>query len=591
MFSSSSESLESINSSSDGDFLVDLSYFDSEYESKSHIKKAVDDYHHMCRRQYIAVENDSRRFYFKCSCRELCEFNLNFNLKNGNWSRSNRRAAHSCNVALQSLIDKSTSTSHICALPKVREWMNIVKRNATTKGLGNVLASIGYTVPYHALKRALKQLKLETFMGDKLQYSLLKSYVVKLNAKGQFAVLEHDPNDRFLRFSAVFWEGIQGFKVYKDRGLQLDATFIKNSTGGTLMMACYKNGNNNIRIIGLAVVPSESEETWTWFLTIMKQKLCVSPTFIISDREKGLLKAVEMFPGVHHAYCLRHVLENFNLRFKDKKLKDNVWGLAKATSQQSFQAAEMKIEAKNKAALEWLIQIGYDKITLLHSPVCKFGMLTSNNVESINSRLKALRLLPIVELLLGVEAMVLVDRHHDWTMAQDWTGEITKYATKTLKKHLLTAEKHGFTLLQTSTHQFLVFCQFPLQSTLQVGLYPVTSCSCGSFEQFQLPCTHIAFVLNEMKIDYHRFVGSTWGKDLFLRAAAPIFPDYPLTVISELESIPLTEPLLTKKRGRPKKKRIESQCATVELDSRPKKVRKCGLCQGTGHNRRSCSRG
>lgn len=42
-----------------------------------------------------------------------------------------------------------------------------------------------------------------------------------------------------------------------------------------------------------------------------------------------------------------------------------------------------------------------------------------------------------------------------------------------------------------------------------------------------------------------------------------------------------------KKRGRPKKKRIESQGATLDLD-RPKKKKKCANCGEFGHNKRGC---
>lgn len=45
------------------------------------------------------------------------------------------------------------------------------------------------------------------------------------------------------------------------------------------MFACYRNGNNNIRIVGLAVVKGESESTWSWFLMKLKEKLTFMPSF------------------------------------------------------------------------------------------------------------------------------------------------------------------------------------------------------------------------------------------------------------------------------------------------------------------------
>ncbi len=45
--------------------------------------------------------------------------------------------------------------------------------------------------------------------------------------------------------------------MYAVRGIQLDGTFLKHKTGGVLLVACFKDADNNIRIVAVAVVPSE----------------------------------------------------------------------------------------------------------------------------------------------------------------------------------------------------------------------------------------------------------------------------------------------------------------------------------------------
>ena len=45
------------------------------------------------------------------------------------------------------------------------------------------------------------------------------------------------------------------------------------------------------------------------------------PAFVISDRDKGLINAVKLFPGVPHFFCFRHLMENFNKRFKNARAK------------------------------------------------------------------------------------------------------------------------------------------------------------------------------------------------------------------------------------------------------------------------------
>ena len=76
--------------------------------------------------------------------------------------------------------------------------------------------------------------------------------------------------------------------MYFERGMQCDATFLKNCFGGTLLVSCYKDGNNNIRILAVAIVSTENENNWSQFLGLIKQNIVKFPACIISDREKGL---------------------------------------------------------------------------------------------------------------------------------------------------------------------------------------------------------------------------------------------------------------------------------------------------------------
>ena len=87
-------------------------------------------------------------------------------------------------------------------------------------------------------------------------------------------------------------------------------------------------------------------------------------------------------------------------------MKDSAWGIAKAHTQRQLDFAIDKM-GTDPAAIQWLQEIGLEKLTLLKSPVCRFGMMTSNNVESVNSRLLDFRQWPIMELLINLERMVI----------------------------------------------------------------------------------------------------------------------------------------------------------------------------------------
>ena len=52
--------------------------------------------------------------------------------------------------------------------------------------------------------------------------------------------------------------------------------------------------------------------------------------------------------------------------------------------------------------VQWLRDVGLEHFALSKSPHARFGICTSNNVESVNSSIRALRKLPVMEMLIGI---------------------------------------------------------------------------------------------------------------------------------------------------------------------------------------------
>ena len=403
-------------------------FYLNDAKSKEDVTRMVTEYHINNRRNFKVNRSDKRRISFLCKSGTQCEFKLNFNFSD--LTNPSIAAKHTC---IASPIDKF-KCDYICNLTFVVDYMNTQKRMANTAGLDAILKANGFKLGYNARFRIIHKLRNEMFGKDEEQYALIKSYCNILISKQQLVLFEKVENV-FYRLCVIYREGLQGFAYYYERGLQIDATFIKNETKGTLMVACYKDGNNNIRIIGVAVVQCENEENWTWFLSILKDNLVEQPEFIISDRDKGLLNAVNIFSGVHHAYCFRHVMENFNQKFKDKQLKKDSWGIAKARNDCQRNNSMLKVSRRD-GAIEWFENIGFDHLTLMDSPVCRYGMVTSNNVESTNSRFRHLRKLPIMELLIGIEAIVSLDFLSGHQAALAWNGLLTRFARKMYQSNL-----------------------------------------------------------------------------------------------------------------------------------------------------------
>lgn len=241
------------------------------YTSADDIRSKLVSYHAHIGRDFRYVQNDGRRIYVACTDLD-CSFKVNFNFRKS-FAPPTTAIPHNCSAWTTHPTARADKAQYLSKRSEVVQWMQREQRNATSKGLRNLLLSIGVNVKYTVIFRTLSYLKNEMFAGDAEQYALLESYAEILNGKGHTASLERDADRKFTRMAIIYWQGIQEFSQYAARGMQLDGTFIKNAVGGTLLTACFKDGNNNIRIVAVAVVSGENEANWTWFLRLLHEKL------------------------------------------------------------------------------------------------------------------------------------------------------------------------------------------------------------------------------------------------------------------------------------------------------------------------------
>jgi hypothetical protein len=556
---------------------IPLNFFDRMYFSKKDIKNVVQSYHRLTQKSFKLVHSDKRRYYVKCTM-DQCSFKLNFNFRENNFTAPSTRMAHSCNIN----VSHEHTVSSLANDNDVQSWFDIAGRDSSVKGLRAILSRKGIVASKHTMKRCLEVLKKSHFVEVNEQFRYLDSYKDLMNSKGHFTSLEKN-GEFFLRLCVVYREGIEGFNHYVERGMQLDGTFLKNSSGGTLLVACYKDGNNNIKIIAIAIVSTENEDNWSWFLEFLLSNLYRPPTFIISDRDRGLQNSVASH-NIFHAYCFRHVLENFYLRFKNKSLKAKAWGLGKATNSNEFNRIKEWMNSFNPQAYEWLENVGLERITLLYSPVCRYGTLTSNNVESVNSRLRECRKLPIMELLILIEKIVALDRLKASQNALEWTGHYTKYARGILKNHIkCSGELLSFQLSETT---YSVTSPAPLQTTYQVDIDNAT-CSCGGPRAFGFPCIHLTKVFSQLGIDESLFVCDGWKLNVYKDSTRRLGQMGSVTTIEQLVKGNTLPPGINRRRGRPRHRRIESQ-SIDRVPRRRVRLNRCGHCRESGHDRRNC---
>ena len=78
----------------------------------------------------------------------------------------------------------------------------------------------------------------------------------------------------------------------------------------TALLAVAADADNYLVPLAWAIMKSESESSWRYFLSHLKAACpCIGHenTVIMSDRDKGLIAADDGIPRAHRLYCVEHI--------------------------------------------------------------------------------------------------------------------------------------------------------------------------------------------------------------------------------------------------------------------------------------------
>ena len=136
-----------------------------------------------------------------------------------------------------------------------------------------------------------------------------------------------------IRFQALFVAFRQvrsEFSVFRPF-YAFDGTHTRSRYNLTLLIAVGIDGEDRIVPLAFALVLVENERWWDFFCHCFHlafgDKL-PDQYVVISDRDKGLLNAVELkLPKASHSMCCQHIVENIRKRFGNKYLA-SFWRIA-----------------------------------------------------------------------------------------------------------------------------------------------------------------------------------------------------------------------------------------------------------------------
>ncbi|RYQ88378.1 hypothetical protein Ahy_B09g095593 isoform D [Arachis hypogaea] len=273
--------------------------------------------------QYKVVESDHRRYVGKCSefgngCTWLIRLSLR--KRKGIWEVKRYNGPHTCLATSISSDHRSLDHSVISAfiMPMVRADASVrikVLLNATA-------AHFGFRPTYRRVWMA-KQKAVGLIYDDwDESYSEIPRWVlgVQLTMPGTVAVLRTSPvrvggqvDESEAYFHRLFWTFppcIEAFRHCKPL-VSIDDTHLYGKYGGTLLIAIAQDGNSNILPVAFALVEGENAESWTFFLSHLRQHVTPQPgLLVISDRHNGIKSALEapdegwLPPSAYRAFCI-----------------------------------------------------------------------------------------------------------------------------------------------------------------------------------------------------------------------------------------------------------------------------------------------
>ncbi|RYR67544.1 hypothetical protein Ahy_A03g013939 isoform C [Arachis hypogaea] len=529
--------------------------------------------------------------------------------RKGIWEVKRYNGPHTCLATSISSDHRSLDYHVILAfiMPMVRADASVsikVLLNATA-------AHFGFRPTYRRVWMA-KQKSIALIYGDwDESYNDLPRWVlgVQLTMPGSVVVLKTTPvrvggqvDESQAYFHRLFWTFppcIEAFRHCKPL-VSIDGTHLYGKYGGTLLIAIAQDGNSNILPVAFALVEGENAESWTFFLSHLRQHVTPQPgLLVISDRHNGIKAALEapdggwLPPSAYRAFCIRHVAANFALTFKGKDARRLLVNAAYAKTEVEFDYWFDILRSEDPAMCEWANRIDYSLWTQHRDEGRRFGHMTTNISECVNSILKGVRNLPVASLVKATYCRLaeLFVRKGREAEAQMGTGQqFSQHLVKCIEANMKTARCFTVTLYDRDNSEFTVAETTPTGS-FSLGTYRVSlasrTCDCGYFQALHFPCQHALACCAYSRVTWTSYVHSVYQISSVFNVYRMGFTPPILEGFWPPYDGPTVIPDPDKRRareGRPRSTRIRTNMDEAD----PNRPKRCGLCRQPGHTRRSC---
>ncbi|XP_060969765.1 uncharacterized protein LOC133036991 [Cannabis sativa] len=456
---------------------------------------------------------------------------------------------HTCSLDITSG-DHPQATSNLVGKVIKNKFVNPKRDYTPTEIVDDMADDYSVSISYQKAWRAREKAIVDARRCPQESYSEIPSilYMMQISNPGTITDLVTDEDNKFKYLYFAVGASIKGWQ-HCTLIIVTDGTFLTNQHGGTLLIASAQNANRHIFPLAFAVVDSENDSSWEWFLHKIKETYGEREgQCIVSDRHESILKAVkETFPDIMHGVCCYHLMKNIKMKFKKggDELKIAFNSASKAYNIEDFEKSMQDLDNidENKRLLgEWNWCRKVDK-TIWHEQEIqnndiKYCRISQCSLESSKrpTHRNSTRMPTFIGAKMVETANLLVYQVHDNN-----------------RSHIVNLENK--------------------------------TCSCQRFEYDEMPCSHAMAVLSKRNMSCYKYRSYYYTKEAFMTtyedSILPLGEATSWNIPDLIRNIVVLPPKHKRAAGRPKKQRYKNG-----LEAKAQVV--CGQCRQRGHNKRSC---
>ncbi|XP_016167821.2 uncharacterized protein LOC107610265 [Arachis ipaensis] len=360
----------------DGKFAVGM-----EFISREAVIKAIKEYTIRRSVDYRVYRSEPLIFYAKCTqYGSGCDWLIRVSMISRKYCWVIRRynGSHTCTRATisqdHSKLDSNTIAEAIKPLVEAEPSLKV------KSVIAEVQSKFNYTVSYRKAWLAKQKAVKKIFGGWEASYEALPIWFEAMCHKEPSAVVHFETMPAYqgddlvtdIRvLHRVFWSYypcIRAFRHCKPV-VQVDGTHLYGKYKGCLLVAVSQDGNNNIVPIAFAIVEGETSDALYFFLSNLRQHVVTRDGVgLISDRHESINAAVERSNGYSRT------VREYEVRYQ-------------------------RLRERGEAYTNWLNRIPREQYALAFDGGYRWGHMTTNLVECINSVLKGARNLPVTALV------------------------------------------------------------------------------------------------------------------------------------------------------------------------------------------------